>query len=144
MASTKPSSETTKPAQPVPAKSSGTRKVSEWAKLKFPKLTLKHSEQNHVNAWQHAAASALHCWPQHLYHAGKEMELSEADYDAAIKAATEIQAGKPGKVVNDRVARDPKKTRRKITGATPTTYVPHKPALSPHNKAGIKNEKPED
>lgn len=40
----------------------------------------------------HNAAAAQHGWREHAHHAGKEMELSEADYRAALAAA---MAGEP-------------------------------------------------
>jgi len=36
----------------------------------------------------HAAADALHGWSAHLYHSGEPMVMSEADYVAAIEAAS--------------------------------------------------------
>lgn len=113
---------TTKPDAPAPkkpvakAKGGDGRTVDEWAKLKFPVLTLKHSEQNNADAWKHSAAAGLHCWPEHKFHANGAMVLSEGDYDAAIKAAC---------TPNER-----------------GSYTPHKAALSPHNKVGLTNLKP--
>ncbi len=112
---------TTKPEPPAPKKKPPAKAVEhtvdEWAKLKFPVFTLKHSEQNHADAWKHSAAAALHCWPEHKFHANGAMVLSESDYDAAIEAA--CNQSKRGK------------------------YTPHKAALSPHNKVGLTNLKPE-
>jgi hypothetical protein len=34
----------------------------------------------------HAAAGVLHKWDQHAHHMNGEMQLTKADYDAAIKA----------------------------------------------------------
>lgn len=115
-------SDDTKPDKPAPkakpkAKAAG-RPVSEWAKIKFPKVQLRHSDQNHADYWKHEAASALHHWPEHAYHGGSEMSLAEGDYDAAIEAACKID--KRG------------------------SYTPHPAALSEHAGLGIKNEKPGD
>lgn len=143
MASTKPKlpvepSTTDAPSEPPPKAPSkdGKLKVSVWAKRKFGSTTVRNKEQIHPKAWQHKAAAALHCWLEHAHHAGAEMELTESDYDAAIEAVLNIKPGKPGKVkrVNG---------KRTIEGAKPTTYQPHKPALSPHHKRGLVNVKPE-
>ena len=121
---------------PPPPKKGGKLKVSEWAKRKFGSRTLKGKQFIHPEAWKHAAAAALHCWPEHAHHAAAEMELTEEDYDAAIEAVLNIKPGKPGKVkrVNG---------KRTIVDAKPTTYEPHKPALSPHHERGLVNVKPE-
>jgi hypothetical protein len=38
--------------------------------------------------WQHRAAAQLHGWIEHEHHEGKPLELSESDYCAALKAAS--------------------------------------------------------
>lgn len=55
----------------------------------------------------HAAAAALHGWREHEHHEGAPMQLSRADYLAAVDAA-----------------KAPPKGER--------SYRPHGPALSPH------------
>lgn len=39
--------------------------------------------------WRHNAAAALHGWGAHEYHAGAPLELTLADYEAALKAVEE-------------------------------------------------------
>lgn len=92
-----------KPDQPASVKLT----VSEWLQKKFPGTTTANGFRPHGDAWKHAAAAALHCWAEHAHHAGEEMQLSEADYDAACESACKV---------------DPK-TR---------DYKPHGPALSKH------------
>lgn len=57
-------------------------------------------------SWQHNAAEQLHGWKNHAHHEGKPIELTRADYLAALKAVE--TADKAG------------------------NYTPHKAALSPH------------
>jgi hypothetical protein len=38
--------------------------------------------------WRHAAAAVLHGWAAHQHHAGSPIQLTEADYDAALAAVT--------------------------------------------------------
>lgn len=85
----------TTPAPPPDA--SGTKTPPQWLKeLKTPR-------------WAHAAASSLHGWREHKYHAGQSLELTRDDYDKAITAANDY--------------------RDKAT--------PHAPALSPHKGKGL-------
>lgn len=54
----------------------------------------------------HEAAAVMHGWALHEHHEGKPLELTRADYEAALKAAGETDAkGQP---------------------------IPHVPAMSPH------------
>lgn len=62
--------------------------------------------------WQHAAAEQLHHWKDHAHHDGQPIQLTRADYLAALAAAANHDA-KPA----------------------PT---PHKPALSPHAPAHVR------
>lgn len=70
--------------------------VSELAQMAFPGAT----KGNHVNGvraphvarWMHAAAAAMHCWPQHAHHEAKEMELTPEDYGKAIEAACKLDS----------------------------------------------------
>jgi hypothetical protein len=62
-------------------------------------------------SWQHESASMLHGWAEHLHHTGKPIEISRADYLAALEAATKT----------DKVGE----------------YLPHQPALSPHKGKGL-------
>jgi outer membrane biosynthesis protein TonB len=62
-------------------------------------------------SWQHEAASILHGWQEHLHHTGEHIQISSADYELALEAATKTnEAG---------------------------DYVPHQPALSPHKGKGL-------
>ena len=54
------------------------------------------------HCWQHSAAANLHGWGSHAHHAGEPIKMTEADYLAALKAASVHP------------------------------YVPHPGALSPH------------
>jgi len=65
-------------------------------------------------SWQHAAAAQLHGWNAHEHHAGSPIQLSRADYEAALAAASAPVA------------------TLMPNGLTRTVYEPHKPALSPH------------
>jgi len=62
-------------------------------------------------AWQHAAADALHGWSLHVHHAGGEIELTRAAYEGALEAAT--------------------------TSDSRGDYIPHEPAMSPHKRRRI-------
>jgi len=62
-------------------------------------------------SWQHEAASILHGWQEHLHHTGEHIQITRADYELALEAATKTdEAG---------------------------NYVPHQPALSPHKGKGL-------
>jgi hypothetical protein len=37
--------------------------------------------------WRHAAAVVLHGWHKHAHHAGEPMQLTRAQYEAALEAA---------------------------------------------------------
>jgi hypothetical protein len=41
------------------------------------------------DAWKHACAAAAHGWQEHAYHEGKPLQLTAADYDAALAAAAD-------------------------------------------------------
>ena len=77
---------------------------SEWRKGLFP---ASESGRPHAESYKHQAAAALHGWDLHRYHTGEEMQLSRADYEAAIRAANELKDG---------------------------GYAPHEAALSEHLK----------
>ena len=55
--------------------------------------------------WQYAAAETAHGWKAHAHHAGKELNITKEDFDAALKAAL---------------------------GNSKGVIEPHKPALSKH------------
>jgi hypothetical protein len=98
------------PAPPVPpdaptpaAAAPSTRTPEEWARIKGLFLPAATSYKIAHFDWKHAAAEAAHGWADHAHHAGAPMQLSEADYDAAI-AAVQTSA-----------------------------MTPHAPAVSPHS-----------
>ena len=67
------------------------RPVSEHMTANYPSPAGTSAQKGvgrpHPELWKHAAAAALHCWGQHAHHMAKEIQLSDADYAAAIKAA---------------------------------------------------------
>lgn len=73
-------------------------------------LTLSMAKRRVGNA-EHNAAASLHGWKEHRLHTGEPLHLTAEDYEAAIVAAR--SPGVDGK------------------------YVPHQPALSPHNRHGF-------
>lgn len=85
----------------------------------------------------HAAAEALHGWREHAHHEAKPIQLSRADYEAALKAAAAP--------VTRALDKDGKPTGEPIDSTeaankgipTITDYEPHKPALSPHKGKGL-------
>lgn len=85
----------------------------------------------------HAAAAALHGWPEHAHHEGAQIQLSEDDYKAALQAAS--------KPVTRAVDKDGKTTGEPLDSheaaakgvPTITDYEPHKPALSPYRGKGL-------
>lgn len=46
----------------------------------------------HPELWKHAAAAAMHGWAQCAHHEAREMELTDADYSAAIDAGQVLSA----------------------------------------------------
>ena len=84
-------------AKPKPEKAAKCP-VSALANEAFPPVP-KRSKSGKVigkmppfDFWQHNAAAALHCWAQHKHHLGKEIELTQADYDKALAAAQKLDA----------------------------------------------------
>lgn len=90
-------------------------------------------QEQPVYSWQHNAAAQLHGWAAHEHHAGAPIQLTPAEYQAALKAASEEvtrvveKDGKPGAVVDAASVKS-------INGTKPlvSRYEPHKAALSPH------------
>lgn len=78
------------PAPPPAAPAPSTRTPEEWSRLTFPP---NDKGRQPYSVWKHAAAAALHGWSQHAHHEGAPMQLSAADYAAAI--ATVTSGGKP-------------------------------------------------
>jgi len=118
------------PAAPAAKQGDGKRTPEEWAPT-FGQVRPKTFEETitMVNGkpfdfvgqflWQHEAAVVLHGWKLHAHHAGEPFRLSKADYEAALKAASE--------------------TNEK------GEYTPHPAALSPHApKTEPKPELPEE
>jgi hypothetical protein len=58
---------------------------SEWRAANFPAAP---SGRPHPERWRHAAADALHGWTYHEHHYAGEVKISEADYKAALQAAS--------------------------------------------------------
>jgi hypothetical protein len=58
---------------------SETKTPAEWAEQVFT--------TNPRDRWKHAVAEQLHGWGAHEHHAGKPLQLTEADYQAALAAA---------------------------------------------------------
>ncbi len=86
---------------------------------------------------QHASAAALHGWAEHAHHEGKELELSEDDYAAALAAAFTPKTralGEDGKPTGEPI--DSHEAAAKGI-PTITDYEPHTPALSPHKGKGL-------
>jgi len=77
---------TFEPADPPPRMESdgSARTVDQWRDELFP----AQGKRQHRALWQHNAASSLHGWSDHAFHANAPMQLSRADYDAALKAAS--------------------------------------------------------
>lgn len=73
------------------------------------KLNGKPFDQVGEFLWPHEAAAMLHGWALHEHHAGTPMKLSRADYEAALKAASQTDSR--------------------------GEYQPHVAALSPHKGA---------
>lgn len=89
----------------------------EWAKrlgqVRFAWLPSERptNEKAAIYTAAHASAVVLHGWAQHEHHEGKPIQLSEADYKAALLAA---QAAHP------------------VTKDERDAYRPHVAALSQH------------
>jgi hypothetical protein len=66
-----------------------TRPVDKWRDELFPRQT---RGRPHPDAWKHAAAATLHDWPLHQHHAATPMELTRADYEAALAASESTDA----------------------------------------------------
>ena len=83
----------------APSAVAETRTPEAWAREVFPP-----SERGRQNpqAFLHGAAAALHHWKTHEHHEGAPLQLTRADYEAAIEAAKS------------------------------TAFAPHPAALSPH------------
>lgn len=85
----------------------------------------------------HAAAEALHGWREHAHHAGKPIQLTRAEYEAALKAAAAPVTralDKDGKPTGEPI--DSHEAAAKGT-PTITDYEPHVAALSPHRGKGL-------
>lgn len=63
-----------------------TRTPDEWAREYFPTTS---NGRRHPERWKHSAAEALHGWTVEEHHAGKALQLTRADYEAALKAASQ-------------------------------------------------------
>lgn len=102
------------PTELPPAAPAVTATPDEWCAVLFPP---NEKGRAHPDCWKHGAAAALHRWADHEHHAGKPMQLSQADYEGAIKAALSMVQVKRG---SEQIP----------------TYVPHAAALSPFARKG--------
>lgn len=75
--------ELTRAASPSPSNARLT--ADQWAEVYFPASA---TGRIHDERWKHAAASQLHGWGNHLIHTGSSVELTQADYEAALAAAS--------------------------------------------------------
>ena len=91
-------SDETKPPKAETVKSVDTKTPAEWATLlgHAPKSvegvewvgTLAESGMSEAKfSMAHEIASVLHGWPSHAHHANEPIQLTRADYEAALKAA---------------------------------------------------------
>lgn len=60
-----------------------THTPAQWSDAVFPANKRGHRPFNY---WKHRAADVMHGWSRHEYAEGLPMQLSAADYEAAIKA----------------------------------------------------------
>lgn len=98
---------------------------AQWAKAMFPRTARGHWPRNY---WQHRVAEVLHGWARHEHEEGKPMQLSAADYEAAIKAASK---GKPHPPARSR--HKPERKKKKPEPETPTE--PAAPETEPPSEA---------
>lgn len=82
-AATDPSAPTEPPPAPRPV-APEKRTPDAWAREYFP---ASDRGRPHPALWRHAGAAALHQWALEAHHAGKPLELTRADYEAALEAA---------------------------------------------------------
>lgn len=67
-----------------PSPSTARLTTDKWAEIYFP---ASGSGRQHDELWKHAAAAQLHGWEEYRHQNAKPLELSEADYKAALAAA---------------------------------------------------------
>lgn len=104
-------------------------------------LAINGDRRREQFSWQHAAAAQLHGWAEHEHHEGKPIELTAAEYEAALKAASEPvtreidENGKPGRPLSA-------KELAELKGKKPTVtdYEPHPGALSKHAACANRKE----
>lgn len=65
------------------------RPVGDWCAKKFPPTERGAA---HRDQWKHDAAAALHSWARYAHDHNKPMELTRADYEAALKAAQTLNS----------------------------------------------------
>lgn len=51
--------------------------------------------QSPRQAWKHAVAAVGHGWAQHAHHTGQPMQLTAAEYNAALEAAANGKLHEP-------------------------------------------------
>ena len=62
----------------------------EWCAAIFPS-----ESRPHPDLWKHEAAAALHGWAAHRHHAGQPIQLTRADYEAAVAIVEGVQPYTP-------------------------------------------------
>lgn len=62
-----------------------TRTPAKWAEAKFPATD---TGRLHPDRWKHSAAAAMHGWGYYVERTGKQVQLTAADYDAALDSAS--------------------------------------------------------
>jgi hypothetical protein len=111
-------SEKSKPEQDSPAEDR--KSPREWAvelgNLKLRKLPAEVSGAlTECYSGPHNSAAILHGWKQHAHHEGSPIQLTRAEYLAALEATQIAHEVVPG-----------------ATGEERNAYRPHQAALSPH------------
>jgi hypothetical protein len=74
--------------KPADAKGAETKTPDEWARETGHMLSLRQVSGccEDRGDWRHSAASALHGWVHHQYHAGSAIRITRAAYLAALDA----------------------------------------------------------
>lgn len=62
-----------------------TRSPKQWAEVYFPNTP---SGRLHEDAWKHSAAAVAHGWNHYVVRTGKLVQLTAAQYEAAIAAVS--------------------------------------------------------
>ena len=62
-----------------------TRTPAEWAEATFP---VSERGRMHPDLWKHASAAQLHGWAAYEARTGKPVQLTAAEYEGAVAAAS--------------------------------------------------------